>query len=87
MFERRPDGFPLLNEGDESTGFRAVPLRSGSATRRPRLLLHLQVPNGFAVVAKAIATSLGMPAHALEEYRDWGMYLDDLSCCGEECIC
>ena len=21
----------------------------------------------------------------LEAYRQWGMYLDDLSCCGEEC--
>ncbi len=41
----------------------------------------------FAVVAKAIATSLGLPASRLEEYRHWGMYLDDLSCCGEECIC
>ena len=39
----------------------------------------------FAVVAKAIATSLGMPAEELEKYRIWGMYLDDLSCCGEEC--
>ena len=39
----------------------------------------------FAVVAKAIATSLGLPAEDLESYRQWGMYLDDLSCCGEEC--
>ena len=41
----------------------------------------------FAVVAKAIATSLGLPAKDLEEYRNWGMYLDDLSCCGAECVC
>ena len=41
----------------------------------------------FAVVAKAIATSLGLPAEGLEMYRSWGMYLDDLSCCGEECVC
>ena len=39
----------------------------------------------FAVVAKSIANSLGLPAEALEAYRQWGMYLDDLSCCGEEC--
>jgi hypothetical protein len=39
----------------------------------------------FAVVAKAIATSLGLAAEELEAYRQWGMYLDDLSCCGEEC--
>ena len=37
--------------------------------------------------AKAIATSLGLPAEGLETYRLWGMYLDDLSCCGEERVC
>ena len=41
----------------------------------------------FAVVVKAIATSIGLVAEHLENYRMWGMYLDDLSCCGEECIC
>lgn len=41
----------------------------------------------FAVVAKAIATSLGLPAEDLEEYRDWGMYLDDLTICGQDCVC
>jgi hypothetical protein len=41
----------------------------------------------FAVVAKSIATSLGLPADGLEMYRQWGMYLDDLSCCGQECVC
>ena len=41
----------------------------------------------FAVVAKAIATSLGLPAEGLEVYRTWGMYLDDLSVCGEDCAC
>ena len=28
-----------------------------------------------------------IPAEELENYRQWGMYLDDLSCCGEECVC
>ena len=23
----------------------------------------------------------------LETYRQWSMYLDDLSCCGKECVC
>ncbi|MFL2958458.1 MAG: hypothetical protein ACJZ5P_00155 [Candidatus Thalassarchaeaceae archaeon] len=22
----------------------------------------------------------------VEAYRSWGMYLDDLSCCGQECL-
>ena len=41
----------------------------------------------FAVVAKAIADELDLPAENLEIYRMWGMYLDDLSCCGQECVC
>ena len=41
----------------------------------------------FAVVAKAIANSLGLTAEGLEIYRTYGMYLDDLSCCGQECVC
>ena len=51
----------------------------GSTVRHDnRFLLYLQVPT-TVVVAKAIATSLGLPAEELESYRQWGMYLDDLS--------
>jgi len=41
----------------------------------------------FAVVAKAIAGRFGLESEELESYRSWGMYLDDLSCCGQECVC
>ena len=88
MFEERPDGYPLLNENDEST---LVPglFMCGPAVRHDDhvFCFIFKFRMRFAVVAKAIATSLGVPAAGLEEYRDWGMYLDDLSCCGEECIC
>lgn len=87
LFEKREDGFPLLNEHDESTINPGLFL-CGAAVRHDKLIFCFiyKYRQRFAVVAKAIATSLGLPAEELENYRMWGMYLDDLSCCGEECI-
>ncbi len=86
LFERRKDGYPLLNENDESTIVPGVFL-CGPAVRHDNQVFCFiyKFRQRFAVVAKAIATSLGLPAEQLEKYRQWGMYLDDLSCCGEEC--
>ncbi|MEM1022119.1 MAG: NAD(P)/FAD-dependent oxidoreductase [Myxococcota bacterium] len=88
LFEKREDGFPLLNEHDESTIVPGMFL-CGPAVRHERLIFCFiyKYRQRFAVVAKAIATSLGLPAEQLEVYRTCGMYLDDLSCCGEECTC
>ena len=86
LFEKRDDGFPLLNEHDESTVAPGMFL-CGAAVRHGNHVFCFiyKYRQRFAVVAKAIATSLEMPAEELEKYRQWGMYLDDLSCCGEEC--
>ncbi|MEM7453635.1 MAG: NAD(P)/FAD-dependent oxidoreductase [Planctomycetota bacterium] len=86
LFEQREDGFPLLNENDESTIVPGMFL-CGPAIRHGNLIFCFifKYRQRFAVVAKAIAGSLGLPAEQLEGYRQWGMYLDDLSCCGEEC--
>ena len=88
LFERRDDGFPLLNEHDESTIVPGVFL-CGPAVRHNNFIFCFiyKYRQRFAVVAKSIATSLGLPAAELEAYRTYGMYLDDLSCCGEECVC
>ncbi len=88
LFERRDDGFPLLSEHDESTIVPGIFL-CGPAVRHDNHIFCFiyKYRQRFAVVAKAIATSLGLPAEQLEMYRMWGMYLDDLSCCGEECVC
>ncbi|MDA8018923.1 MAG: NAD(P)-binding domain-containing protein [Thermoanaerobaculia bacterium] len=87
LFDSRDDGFPLLNENDESTIVPGIFL-CGAAVRHDNLIFCFiyKYRQRFAVVAKAIATSLGLPAEGLEMYRMWGMYLDDLSCCGEECV-
>lgn len=86
LFEQREDGFPLLSENDESTSVSGRFL-CGPAVRHDNHVFCFiyKYRQRFAVVAKAIATSLGLPAEELEMYRKWGMYLDDLSCCGEEC--
>ncbi len=88
LFEMRDDGFPLLNQHDESTIVPGVFL-CGAAVRHDRHIFCFiyKYRQRFAVVAKAVATSLGLPAEGLEMYRMWGMYLDDLSCCGQECVC
>ena len=87
LFEARDDGFPLLNEHDESTIVPGIFL-CGAAVRHDNHIFCFiyKYRQRFAVVAKAIATSLGLPAKGLEMYRSWGMYLDDLSCCGKECV-
>lgn len=88
LFELREDGFPLLTKDDESTVSQGMFL-CGPAVRHDKHVFCFiyKYRQRFAVVAKAVATSLGYPAEDLESYRQWGMYLDDLSCCGEDCVC
>lgn len=88
LFESREDGFPLLNEHDESTIVPGIYLCGAAVRHESHIFCFIyKYRQRFAVVAKAIATSLGLPAEGLEMYRMWGMYLDDLSCCGQECLC
>jgi len=87
-FVRRDDGFPLLSQHDESTITPGMFLCGPSVRHDNHVFCFIyKYRQRFAVVAKAIATNLGLPAEELETYRKWGMYLDDLSCCGEECVC
>jgi len=88
LFESREDGFPLLNEHDGSTIVPGIYLCGAAVRHDSHIFCFIfKYRQRFAVVAKAIATSLGLPAEGLEMYRMWGMYLDDLSCCGQECVC
>ncbi|MEM8783814.1 MAG: NAD(P)/FAD-dependent oxidoreductase [Planctomycetota bacterium] len=89
LFERRrQDGYPLLSDRDESTIVSGLFLCGPAVRQGDQVFCFIyKYRQRFAVVAKAIADSLGLPAERLELYRNWGMYLDDLSCCGEECVC
>lgn len=87
-FEQREDHFPLLNSLDESTVTPGLFLTGPMVRHEQHVFCFIyKFRQRFAVVAKAIADRLGLPAGELETYRQWGMYLDDLSCCGEECVC
>ena len=88
LFEQREDGSLLLSENDESTVTPGIFLCGPAVRHNNHIFCFIfKYRQRFAVVAKAIATSLGLPAEELEEYRKWGMYLDDLSCCGQQCAC
>ncbi len=88
LFKTRDDGYPMLSQHDESTITPGLYL-SGPMVRHDNHLFCFiyKFRQRFAVVAKAISTRLGIEAEELENYRQWGMFLDDLSCCGEECVC
>ena len=88
LFEARNDGYPLLNDQDESTISPGLFLCGPAVRHENHIFCFIyKYRQRFAVVAKAIANSLGLTAEGLEIYRTYGMYLDDLSCCGQECVC
>lgn len=88
LFAWRDDGFPFLNDFDESTVAPGLFL-VGSLVRHERLVFCFiyKFRQRFGVVADAIGRRLGLDTSALQKYRFWGMYLDDLACCGSECVC
>ncbi len=88
LFDWREDGVPLLNSVDESTVAPGLFL-VGSLVRHERLVFCFiyKFRQRFGVVANEIGRRLGYDTAALQKYRFWGMYLDDLSCCGSECVC
>lgn len=88
LFEKREDGFPLLSERDESTITPGMFL-CGPSVRHDNhdFCFIYKYRQRFAVVAQAIASSFDIPTEEfIKTYREWGMYLDDLSCCGQECL-
>lgn len=91
LFERREDGYPLLNEVDESTTTPGLFL-AGPSVRHDNVVLCFvyKYRQRFAVVAEEIARRLeATPAEEnwLEDYRKHHFYLTDFSCCGDSCAC
>ena len=88
LFEERDDGFPSLTERDESTILPGMFLCGPSVRHDGHIFCFIfKYRQRFAIVAQAIASSLGLPTEEfVDAYRSWGMYLDDLSCCGQECL-
>ena len=89
LFGYREDGYPLLNESDESTITPNLFL-VGPSVRHDNLIFCFiyKYRQRFGIVARAIGQRQGRDTTELETtYRRWGMFLDDLSCCGEQCVC
>jgi putative flavoprotein involved in K+ transport len=78
----------LLTEEDESTVIPGL-FVAGSQLRHDTMLFCFiyKFRQRFAVVVNAIAQRLGVDTSLLERYRQHQMFLDDLSCCRDECSC
>ena len=81
-------GYAALSGEDESTltpGLFVV----GPSVRHGELIFCFiyKFRQRFAVVANAIAQRLGIDPTPLEAYRKEGLFLDDLSCCSNDCVC
>ncbi|AOX01325.1 monooxygenase [Moorena producens PAL-8-15-08-1] len=82
------NGYAALTEEDESTltpGLFVV----GPSVRHGELIFCFiyKFRQRFAVVGNAIAQRLGIDPTTLEAYRREGLFLDDLSCCNNDCVC
>jgi putative flavoprotein involved in K+ transport len=88
LFDWRADGYPLLNGEDESTRTPNLFLVGPSVRHDRHIFCFIyKFRQRFAVVAGAIGRRLGLDVRPLEFYRQAGMFLDDLSCCGAACAC
>ncbi len=88
LFEQRGDGFSQLTEQDESTIVPGMFLCGPTVRHDNHIFCFIfKYRQRFAIVAQAIASTLDLPTDEfIQAYKGWGMYLDDLSCCGQECL-
>ncbi|MEO0433065.1 MAG: NAD(P)/FAD-dependent oxidoreductase [Cyanobacteria bacterium J06656_5] len=81
-------GYAALTENDESTLTPGL-FVSGPSVRHGDLIFCFiyKFRQRFAVIANEIAQRLDLDLTPLEAYRQAGLFLDDLSCCDNDCIC
>ncbi len=88
FFAWRDNGFPVLTKNDESTKMRGLFLIGPQVCQDDLIFCFIyKFRQRFAVVANQIARRLHVSTEPLQWYRHNGMYLDDLSCCGDACAC
>ncbi|SEK60186.1 NAD(P)/FAD-dependent oxidoreductase [Parapedobacter koreensis] len=82
-------GRPQLNEWDESTRTPNLYLAGPHVMHQNVIFCFIyKFRQRFGIVAHRIATQLGMDTDAaVKLYRRHNMFLDDLSCCQEDCKC
>ncbi len=88
LFDWHEEGYALLTEHDESTKTEGLFL-SGPMVRHEDVIFCFiyKFRQRFAVIGNAIAERLNVDTSPLEDYRRRGMFLDDLTCCREQCAC
>lgn len=85
---RREDGWPLLTEDDESTLTPNLFINGPMVRHGNRHFCFIyKFRQRFAYIAGIIAGRLGLDASGLDLWREHGMIIDDLECCGTECAC
>jgi putative flavoprotein involved in K+ transport len=88
LFEWNGLGHVLLTDEDESTRTAGLFVVGPNIWHDAAIFCFIyKFRQRFAIVANALAQRLGIDTHVLELYRQNMMFLDDLSCCGDECAC
>jgi thioredoxin reductase len=88
LFTWKKNGYVDLTERDESTITPGLFVAGPMVRHEDAIFCFIyKFRQRFAVVANAIAQQLGIDTEPLEVYRKKQMFLDDLSCCEEECAC
>ncbi|MEM6603791.1 MAG: NAD(P)/FAD-dependent oxidoreductase [Pseudomonadota bacterium] len=83
-----PEGYPELTDRDESTKYKNVYLVGPNVQHDKAIFCFIyKYRQRFAVVANEILNRRGEKSPVIDDYADKGFYLDDLSCCDEECVC
>lgn len=86
------DGYPLLNNFDESTKTKNLFLVGPQVKHQNALFCFIyKYRQRFAIVAERIARRKKINTSEindiLKNYKDINFYLKDLSCCDEDCVC
>ncbi|MEM9219846.1 MAG: NAD(P)/FAD-dependent oxidoreductase [Cyanobacteria bacterium P01_F01_bin.150] len=82
------NGYAALTENDESTLTPGLFVTGPSVRHGDVIFCFIyKFRQRFAVVANAIANRLNLDTEFLQAYREAGLFLDDLSCCGNDCVC
>ena len=86
------DKYPLVSEVDESTKTENLFLVGPQVKHRNALFCFIyKYRQRFAIVAREIARRENLSSEVLsevvEEYKSKSFFLDDLSCCDDECLC
>ncbi|NDK31435.1 NAD(P)/FAD-dependent oxidoreductase [Nesterenkonia haasae] len=88
LFEHREDGWPLVDENDESTIFEGLFL-SGAALRHgsKHFCFIYKFRQRYAQIAHVIGERLGKDTENLGAWREAGMWAEDIGACGANCAC